>query len=126
MKIFRFKIPLYKIHVTLVQSEDKSEADEVRKILARNHIDKEYIEDIVDGVRRGGCNGGDTFRDFRYKRIFVFFYPYENEVIRAEVYSHEKRHIEDRVLEYFGVKDIESAGLLAGFLGEQFYKFERL
>lgn len=126
MKIFRFMIPLYKINVTMVQAVDKSEADEVCKVLKRNHIDKKFIEDIVDGVRRGGCNGGETFRDFRYKRMFVFFYPYDNNMARAEVYSHEKRHIEDRVLEYFGVNDIESAGLLAGFLGEQFYKFERL
>lgn len=126
MKIFRFKIPLYKIHVTLVQAADKSEHEDVRKVLVRNHIDKSSIEDIVDGVRRGGCNGGDTFRDFRYKRVFVFFYPFDSDTARAEVYSHEKRHIEDRVLEYFGVNDIESAGLLAGFLGEQFYKFWKL
>ena len=126
MKIFRFKIPLYKIHVTLVQAEDKKEAEDVRKVFKANHIDKDSIEDIVAGVARGGCNGGDTFRDFRYKRMFVFFYPYESDAIRAEVYSHEKRHIEDRVLEYFGVNDIESAGLLAGFLGEQFYKFWKL
>lgn len=126
MKQMRFIIPLYKIRVTLVQSESKSEADDVRKVLMANKVGKEYVDDIVDGVRRGGCNGGDTFRDFRYKRVFVFFYPYEKESVRAEVYSHEKRHIEDRVLEYFGVNDIESAGLLAGFLGEQFYKFWKL
>lgn len=126
MKKMSFKIPLYKIDVTIVQAEVKEEAEDVRKILTAHHIDKESVEDIVAGVARGGCNGGDTFRDFRYKKVFVFFYPYENERIRAEVYSHEKRHIEDRILEYFGVNDIESAGLLAGYLGEQFYMFERL
>lgn len=126
IKTYRFKIPLYKIHVTLVQATEKTDADDVRKILVKNHIGKEYIDEVADGVRRGGCNGGETYRDFRYKRVFVFFYPYESEARRAEVYSHEKRHIEDRVLEYFGINDIESAGLLAGFLGEQFYKFEKL
>lgn len=126
MKRLRFVIPLYKVSVTLVQADDKTEADEVRKILKRNYITKDSIEDIVDGVRRGACNGGATFRDFRYKRMFVFFYPFDNDITRAEIYSHEKRHIEDRVLEFFGVNDIESAGLLAGYLGEQFYKFERL
>ena len=126
MKKMQFVIPLYKVRVTLVQAVDKGETEEVRKVLIANHITKDSIDDIVDGVMRGGCNGGDTFRDFRYKRIFVFFYPYETEFVRAEVYSHEKRHIEDRVLEYFGVNDIESAGLLAGFLGEQFYKFWKL
>lgn len=126
MKIFRFKIPLYKVHVTFVQSESKEESEDVRKILKANHVSKEFIDDITEAVARGAHNGGDTFRDFRYKRMFVFFYPFDSEIARAETYSHEKRHIEDRVLEYFGVNDIESAGLLAGFLGEQFYKFERM
>lgn len=126
MKKLHFKIPLYEVNVTLVQSEGKSDTDAIKKILMANHVKKEYIEDIVDGVARGGCNGGETFRDFRYKRMLVFFYPFENDRRRAETYSHEKRHIEDRVLEYFSVDDIESAGLLAGFLGGMFYKFERL
>lgn len=126
MKTMHFKIPIYDVNVTLVQAEKKEESEEVRKILIRNHVTKDSIEDIVDGVARGCCNGGDTYRDFDYKRMFVFFYPYENDLVRADVYSHEKRHIEDRILEYFGVNDIESAGLLAGYLGVQFYKFERL
>ena len=50
----------------------------------------------------------------------------KNERTRANVYSHEKRHIEDRVLQYASVDDIESAGLLAGFLGEKFYDFDKL
>ena len=126
MKKMYFKIPLYKVHVTLVQAEKKEESEEVRKVLIRNHVGKEFIDDITDAVARGAQNGGDTFRDFRYKRMFIFFYPFATEQDRAETYSHEKRHIEDRVLEYFGVSDVESAGLLAGYLGEQFYKFWQL
>ena len=126
MKKLRFRIPLYKVDVTLVQSENRTETNEVRKVLKRNHITNDSVEDIASAVGRGACNGGETFRDLRYKRMFVFFYPFDNDITRAEIYSHEKRHIEDRVLEFFGVKDIESAGLLAGYLGEQFYKFERL
>ena len=45
---------------------------------------------------------------------------------RDNCYSHEKRHIEDRVLEWYSVNDIESAGLLAGFLGEKFADFEKM
>ena len=47
MKKLHFRIPLYKVDVTLVQSEDKAEADEVRKILVRNHIGKEHIRVLL-------------------------------------------------------------------------------
>lgn len=50
----------------------------------------------------------------------------EDNTHRAEIYSHEKRHIEDRVLDFFSVNNIESAGLLAGFLGEKFYEFWKI
>ena len=126
MKKMYFKIPIYGVKVTLVQAVDKSEADDVERILKSNHVSGEFIDDIVAAVRRGACNGGDTFRNFRYKSVFVFFYPFQSDDDMAETYAHEKRHIEDRVLEHFGVDDIESAGLLAGFLGRQFYKFWKL
>lgn len=126
MKKMCFTIPLYGIRVTLVQAEDRTDADMTERVLKSNHVGDEYIHDVVDAVRRGAVNGGETYRNFRERRVFVFFYPFENDERRAEIYAHEKRHIEDRVLEWFAVNDIESAGLLAGFLGVQFYKFERL
>ena len=85
-----------------------------------NAEDREYT---INGIRRGAVNGGDTYRNLEHRRIIVIFYLMEDNMSRAEVYSHEKRHIEDRILKFYGVDDIESAGLLAGFLGERFYEF---
>lgn len=71
----------------------------------------------------------------RYTLLFFFhwwgtpsFAPphlFENESQREEVYAHEKRHIEDRIMKWASVDDIESAGLLAGFLGTKFYEFKK-
>ena len=121
MKKMEFQLPYYKVDITLLQVESEKDADKVATFL--KSMDVEDPEYVLDGIRRGAVNGGETYRNLDNKRIVVFFYPMEDNTHRAEIYSHEKRHIEDRVLEFFGVNDIESAGLLAGFLGEKFYEF---
>lgn len=121
MKKYEFQLPYYKVDVTLLQVEGKKDENYVAQLL--KSIDAEDTEYTLEGIRRGAVNGGDTYRDLNNKRMAVLFYPMEDNIHRAEIYSHEKRHIEDRVLEFFGVNDIESAGLLAGFLGEKFYEF---
>lgn len=84
---------------------------------------QEFIDEVTDDIERGYVNGGETYRNFDMRRILVIFYPMSNKKMQAKVYSHEKRHIEDRVLEFCGINNIESAGYLAGFLGEKFYEF---
>lgn len=126
MKKRSFVIPFYKVSVTLLQIEGAQDEKAVLPYLRKVKASKEGIDYMLDGIRNGAVNGGDTYRYLEHKQMIVFFYPMENELKRAEIYSHEKRHIEDRVLQFFRVDDIESAGLLAGYLGEQFYKFERL
>lgn len=72
------------------------------------------------------ANGEITFRNMTVRTCVVVFYQMRSELDRAEVYSHEKRHIEDRVLNWAGVDDIEASALLAGYLGRQFAKFTAL
>lgn len=124
MKKMEFQLPLYKVDITLLQIESEKDADNVSTFL--KSMDVEDPEYTLDGIRRGAVNGGDTYRDLNNKRMVVLFYLMEDNTHRAEIYSHEKRHIEDRVLKFFGVDDIESAGLLAGFLGEKFYEFWKI
>ena len=121
MEKLEFQLPYYKVDVMLLQVEGKEDENDVAELL--KSIDANDPEYTLDGIRRGAVNGGDTYRDLNNKRMVVLFYPMEDNTHRAEIYAHEKRHIEDRVLEFYGVNDIESAGLLAGFLGEKFYEF---
>ena len=123
MKKMVFKLPYYNVTVTLLQVESAEDADKVMPYLRSVKAESDDIQYTVDGIRRGAVNGGDTYRDLCNKRMLVLFYPMENAERKAEIYFHEKRHVEDRVLQFHGVNDIESAGLLAGFLGVKFYKF---
>ena len=126
MKTLKFDIPLYNIHVDLVQVESKDDKNGVIKYMRAIKCQQEFIDEFVDDIERGCYNGGNTFRDMDLRKILVIFYPTSDEETRAELYSHEKRHIEDRVMEWNSVNDIESAGLLAGYLGKMFYRFNNI
>lgn len=124
MNKLTFKIPLYEQTVTLVQIEGKEDVDAVLQLLKEIKVDQENINDTIDNIKRGCFNGGDTFRNFEIRRMLVVFYPMTTPRVKENLYSHEKRHIEDRVLEWAHVDDIEAAAFLAGFLGEKFYEFQ--
>lgn len=126
MKTLKFNIPLYGIHVDLVQVETKDDKDGVIRFMRAIKCQQEFINEIGDAIERGYYNGGDTFRDMNLRKILVIFYRMEDEEIRAQIYAHEKRHIEDRVMQWASVDDIESAGLLAGYLGRMFYRFNNI
>lgn len=126
MKTLKFNIPLYGIHVDLVQVETKDDKDGVIRFMRAIKCRQEFINEIGDAIERGCYNGGDTFRDMNLRKILVIFYRMEDEETRAQIYAHEKRHIEDRVMQWASVDDIESAGLLAGYLGRMFYRFNNI
>lgn len=123
MVTYKFDIPIYNIRVDLIQVENKEDSSGVVRFMQTIKCTQESIDEVTEYIKRECVNGGVTYRNFDLRKMLIIFCPMENEETRAEVYSHEKRHIEDRVMQHESVDDIESAGLLAGFLGRQFYKF---
>ena len=117
-----FKTPYYDYNVTLIQVESDKDADAVCKYLAKEKMGGEYIDEIKECITEGYRNGGETNWNSRTKRIIGLFYEFLSDKDRANVYAHEKRHIEDRILQHCKVEDIEASAYLAGFLGERFYE----
>lgn len=115
-----FKTPYYDYKVTLIQVESEKDTDAVCNLLAKHKIGKEYIDNAREYITECYRNGGETYWNRRTKRIICLFYEFLSETYRANVYSHEKRHVEDRILQHCKVEDIESSAYLAGFLGEKF------
>ena len=126
VKKMKFRIPMYDFTVTLVEVEGKEDKEAVLSIMRGLKCPQEYLDSSADYIERGCYNGGDTFYNFDLKAVCVVFYGFRSERSRQNVYSHEKRHIEDRIMQHNNVDDVESAGMLAGFLGERFYEFRKL
>lgn len=125
MKRYDFYVPLYGYDVSLIQIQSKSDVNIIEKYLTEEGFGSEYINEVKEYVRGGYKNGGETNWNRRTKRICVLFYQCTSDEEKIEVYSHEKRHIEDRILEHCKVNDIEASAYLAGFLAKEFFKFDK-
>lgn len=124
MKKAEFKIPIYDFDVTIIEIESKEDKSEVNTILSNlipNKANKESIDEVLGYIEDGSMNGGDTFRNMLYRKFVVVLYPCKDTETRREVINHEKRHIEDRVLEYCGISDIEASAYLAGYISKFMY-----
>lgn len=125
MKRYDFNIPIYDVDVTLIQVErcTESECRKVRKVLRDLGCPKECVDEEISQIREWSTNGGSTCTNMTCRKMVVLFQELTSVERLIEVYSHEKRHIEDRILEFFNVEDHESSALLAGYVGVEFYKF---
>ena len=121
MKKTEFNIPIYDFDVTILEVESKEDKAEVNTILSNFIPDRESIDKVLGYIEDGSMNGGDTFRNMLYKKFVVVLYPFKDIETRREIISHEKRHIEDRLLEYCGISDIEASAYLAGYISKFMY-----
>lgn len=124
MIVKTFNIPIYDTKVTLCQIISQSDFPKVKKLIKVLNVESELLKDIQENIENANLDGGVTLTDMSIRRVIVLFYNMSSYLTQEEVYSHEKRHIEDRILNWVNVDDIESAGLLAGWLAKQFFKFK--
>lgn len=123
MKVTEFEVPIYGVQVTLIEIEGPKDAKEITPYLKWADASPSSVEDCLNAIKNNCMNGGDTWRNLLQRQIVCVIYKCESLKKKYEIIGHEKRHIEDRILQFFNVDDIESAGLLAGFLTTKMFNF---
>lgn len=121
MKLRNIRVPIYDFKIGLIEIESKEDKDRVVEIMTKFGCSSEDIEDESNGIEQECMNGGNTYRQLGNRKILVTIYPCKDEATRREILNHEKRHIEDRILEHCGVDDIEASAYLAGYLSRYIY-----
>jgi hypothetical protein len=120
MKIVRFTIPLYEYDVVYVEIDENDPIDRqiafVTEELTNMKTDKQYLDETIQEIKEEYKNGGNHFYNLSKSVSFIMIYPHDNPERMKATIAHEKRHMEDRILKHYRVKDIESAGLLSGYL----------
>lgn len=114
-------VPLYDFNITYLEIESRSDIRDVRKEMNKLNANEEQIEEVLDNIINDRIDGGETLRNLNLKKILIIIYRCSSERERRNVINHEKRHAEDRILEYIGINDIEAAAYLAGYLSEYIY-----
>jgi hypothetical protein len=116
-----FSVPVYDFKIIFIEIESKDDAEKARFVFRRFKMKSENINEELDNITNGFINGGNTYRNMERKLLLVIIYQTTSEKTRRNVVNHEKRHVEDRILEYCQINDFEAASYLAGFLSEKIY-----
>ena len=125
MRTHSFDIPIFNFKVNLIQIEDKKDLSSLEKHKWLKNMEDADKEEIFTKIKNENYDGGTTFRNFPSQEFLVIFYKFSSEETKVNVYAHEKRHIEDRLMQYLEINDIETAGYLAGFLAVEFNKLTK-
>jgi hypothetical protein len=119
MKLKRFTVPIYRYDVTFIEIESPDDAPKVAKILKRlpdyNHDDLDYTMRSIKEMHYGGEH---TYSVSSPESIIII-YRWSNKLEHLSTISHEKRHLEDRIAEYLGIKDREAIAYLSGWLSKK-------
>ena len=117
MKIKKFKVDIYDWDVKLIEVQSAKDFKKLLKELRKFKCSDEDIAIAKANIMKK--NGGDHFYQLSRRESLILLYKQDSKRIRNSVLCHEKRHLEDRILQYCFVDDIEAAGYLAGYLGEK-------
>ena len=121
MKRKRIDIPIYDFRLDLLEVENSDDVVFLAKFFKGVRLDEDITLEILNAVKDGDVDGGLTISNFGLKRILVVLLKMRSEEQRRKVLAHEKRHVEDDILEHGGINDKEAAAFLAGYLGKFMY-----
>jgi len=122
MKINKFRVAIYDWRVTLIQLESINDALEFKDVISKaaknNHLSKSDISDLLNDCKK--IKGGANFYSAtsNHKALIILFRD-QNYQEAINSICHEKRHLEDYILEKANIDDKEAAGYLAGYLSDK-------
>jgi hypothetical protein len=121
MKKREIHINIYEYDVTYIEITSPKDKRLVEDVMVEMGCSEDDLNDIRFCFDNGFVDGGFTFRNLFKKTFLVLVFPCTTKEYRRMVVNHEKRHVEDRILEHCEVKDIEAAAYLAGHLSMFIY-----
>lgn len=124
MKYEKINIPIYDWTLFFYELESSSDAETfIKHIKKEKGHNSELASTVYEEVSNGCYDGGWASIEGAKSKSWIILYPMSSDKSRRKILNHEKRHIEDQLLEHFSINDSESAAMLAGYIGEKIYKF---
>ena len=121
MKVKKVKIPIFNHNLNVFEVTSKRDTDKLLKELKPfkmlNEDDEKEVRENIENETDGAC----TYYRKADCTLVVIIYLQTNETRRREVLAHEKRHVEDNILNTLGIDDKESAAYLAGYLAKEVF-----
>lgn len=121
MTIKDINVEIYHHKIKLIEVNKKDKYSKLEEILYQYNLPSDTLNDIKYNIENKCINGGWTISSMSRRLSLVIILPCSNKESRRDVINHEKRHIEDDILEHCGVNDKEASAYLAGYLSKYMY-----
>ena len=117
MTYFKIKVDIYDWVIHYIKITTKNDYLKLSKLFKKLQVPNEDLQEIINIVKEDRKDGGEAFINTGGKFSIMILYKSTNLKDEFNIFCHEKRHIEDRILDYLGIDDIEAAAYLAGYIG---------
>ena len=117
MKVKKIKIPIYDYDVKMIEVEKGDKPSKVTKECGS--LTKADRKLISSNIKNEYIDGGVLYYNLSRRKFVIIVYMVTSKKNRIEIIGHEKRHVEDRLLNHCAVTDLEAAGYLSGWLAKK-------
>jgi len=80
-------------------------------------------KDIINQIREGYTNGGWHLYKNGQRVSMILLYKQTDPKLRHAIINHEKRHLEDNIIDYSMIECSEGKAMLSGYVSKIFYEF---
>ena len=116
MKIKKFLIDIYCWGVTFIEVNSLKEFEKSVKYLEEYGVEYYEINDLRKYIKEG-ISGGKCWKKVNIRESLLLVYNATNGELRNDIICHEKRHLENNIMELCDISDNEAEAYLAGYLG---------
>ncbi len=109
---------MYNSEFLFVQLTAKSKKKKLKRVFKKFNFEDPTTYEKVK-LNKWLHNGGWTLHNYSRRQFAIIMTRCTDEKTRINVLSHEKRHVEDYILDMCGIDDMEAAAYLAGYLSER-------
>lgn len=110
-----FDVPIYEWNITMLEIESVEDIPELNKWC---ELFETQFQNDASSIVTNNKDTGVTYIDHTAQKALIIILPSTSKEQRISTICHEKRHLEDFILEDTGVNDKEAAGYLAGYLSK--------
>ena len=116
MKYHKFKIRIYDWDVYYIEAENSKDSKRINKKLIHIGVSKKIRKIHVNNIAGGAKDGGVHIYDVHKRQSTIIIYETTSHKEKMDILCHEKRHVEDRIIDHLSLGGTEAGAFIAGYI----------
>ena len=123
MKYYKFKIKIYDWDIFYIEVESRKDEKVVEKKLKSLGLTKKLRKFATNEIKDGAKDGGECFNNAYKRWSIIVLYQSRNYKNKIEILSHEKRHVEDSIINQLNLECREARAHIAGYIAKKLSRY---